>query len=530
MSIYKIRTEFGKHIKWGLWIIAGIFIVGAFFSFGPGQLTGGAKNKDQSGVIARVQGEDIKRAEFSALEQQNAEMMSQMNSGASLSSLDYADLRTNLIQQLVQNKLLVKAAGEEGVDLSNNRIDQEYDKQVVKVMQGFRARAMGLSRKAAEKRNEDSRIGDPRNDGEYKKQLGSVNRSINDEEQTAKQMVSRDSVLSQVAQSELTNLFKSRIKRVTATDIKNSYDVYTIRQIIISKDKLPKEQGLTQANKIADEAKTGDFSELAKKYSMSPTTGNPQEMPFEAMQGYPANVKAAIDKLKPGQVSRAIDAVTAYVIVKLEKKENKMPANLDRKARDERRKAIENARINEEGLKFSKKHDMSKVKDIEILDPELDAYWTLAKANQAYGNQKEFAKLQKKAVSLLEKAVSENPNNTAAMARLAQIYQQTGNNKKAKDKLVQILDKVDDTSLRMMLGDVYAAQGAKTDALAQYKIAGEMAQNDTRIHNELVMKYKQLGDAKMAAYEENAIKKLDANLKEWQKLQQEQGAAGGGRK
>ncbi|MGB9619115.1 MAG: hypothetical protein ACPL7K_01730, partial [Armatimonadota bacterium] len=61
MSIYKMRTEFGKYLKPILFLIALIFLVGAIWSFGVAPSRHREGPEGGSGPIAKVNGVEISR-------------------------------------------------------------------------------------------------------------------------------------------------------------------------------------------------------------------------------------------------------------------------------------------------------------------------------------------------------------------------------------------------------------------------------------------------------------------------------------
>ncbi|MCE5198216.1 MAG: SurA N-terminal domain-containing protein [Armatimonadota bacterium] len=524
MGIYALRTNFGHHFKWGLLFIALIFFVGAIWQFGvaPSGKNGGSPGGNV--VVATVNGQDITRSDFDAAWEQAS---AQARERGIRSPLQYAELRAAIFQQMIQGKLILSAAEREGVDVSDRAVRDEVEKFVVESLKAQRQGIMGssLTKKQAKL--------DPRKDSEYKKQLGSIGRSISDAEQAARAQIPEDQVRAKIAYEGISRKMKESIGSVTDKNVQDSYNAYKIRQILLTG--LPKGQMKTRAQKILSEARGGaDFTALAKANAMGPfkANGGQMEYTFDSRFMLPTEVRNTIEKMKPGGLSPAIETSFGTYIVKLEAVTPKLPAKLDKKTMDERRKQIAQDREMAAGMEFENR--MRKNQDVKVTDPELRAYWDYSQAMQSYGDQAKMKKLMEDATSSLISAHAKRPSDSIVSAKLAQLLYQQGKVSDSITILYPMLEgksaSVEGADLRVLLGDMLVAKSQKDKpadkaatlgkAIKQYEIASEIEKRDVNIHQQLIGKFKQLGMADKAAAEQQWVsdyqKKMDAMKAEQQ--------------
>ncbi|MCE5315440.1 MAG: SurA N-terminal domain-containing protein [Armatimonadota bacterium] len=525
MSIYRLRTEFGQHLKWVMLGIAVIFIVGAIFTFGamPGGQNG-QNVKGKSDVVATVNGLEITRGEFEGLWERASE---EARSQGIRSPLQYADYRAMMFQQMVQSRLILSAAEEMGVDISDRKVNEEIDKEIVKALSANRESIMGSDLTKAEKKL------DPRKDPDYKKALASVDRSIGQMEDAVRNQVPTENIRAKLAYDGIQKKIEQSIKTVTEQDVKNSYNVYKIRQIVLMKGQLPEDQLKTRTDKIMKEIRGGgDFAKLAKENGGPMGSGSAIDYSFDMRFMYPTEVREAIEKLKPGGVSSPVETDYGTFIVKLESVTPKMPAKMDEKTTTERRKQIAEDRKTSVLMAFQSK--MQKNQKVKVNDKELLAYWQISEARQSFSDQAKAKKLMASAIDSLKNARTDRQDNRIITAKLAQMLYQDGKVKDGLDLLYPMLEGENATDegadLRMLLGDMLMAQGAKekpdakatsvAKAMEQYKIAGEVARNDKNTHQQLLSKYQQLGKPELADAEQKWITDYDARVKAMQSEQQ----------
>ncbi|MCL5103063.1 MAG: SurA N-terminal domain-containing protein [Armatimonadetes bacterium] len=499
MSIYRMRTEFGHYLKWVLYVIVLIFVIGAIYSFsgGGGITDGGRQAEGGSDVVAKVNGAEITRNAFDSVwntyQQRASEARIQ-------STLQFADMKAGVLQQMINSYLILSAAQQMGVDISDRKVDEQVEKVVVEFLKQNRESVLGKRKKYQAE--------DPRDDGEYKSELANAETSISQQEEMFRQRIPKDEIRAQIAREGITEKIKSEIKPVTDRDVTDSYNLYKVAQILLPKGGAPEEQLQTKANKIVSETKAGgDFNALAKTANADgplSKTGGKAEYSWETRYMYPPEVREAIERLKPGEVTPAISTGFGIYIVKLENVAPKLPAKIDKKTMNARRKEIAQDREMAAGMAFGKR--MSEKRKVQVLDPELQAYWQLSEAQQQYLNQAEYRKLRGLAIASLAKAVKERPNNILAKAKLAQLYNEDGQAAKAELILYGMLSGkevlADTPDLWILLGDAQAKQNKSDKAVKSYQTASESARNDPNIHQQLMLKYKQLGRQDLVAAEQ----------------------------
>lgn len=517
MSIYKLRTQFGGFLKLLLGLIALVFIIGAIFSFGAAPGGRGRENGGASDVVATVNGSEISRQEFDTAWERT---MYQANEQGIRSPLQYAEFRSRIFQELVQSRLLLQAAKEMGIDVSDRKVSAEVDKAVVSYLNENRNVVLGKPGKN-EKRPED-----PRDDRDYKQQLASIGSSVAQQEEFAKSRVPEDMIRAQIAQEGIQAKLKSTIKPVNDRDIEASYNVYKIRQIVLTAGSLPKEQVAARAKKIRDAAAGGeDFAKLARENSEGPSKdqGGLTDYSWENRWMLPPEVRDLVLKMKPGDVSKVVDTQFGSYIVKLEGVTPKMPAKLDKKARDARRKEIQQDREMMVQMDFQQK--IASKQNVKVTDPELAGYWALYEAQKSFADKAAYEKQNKIAIASFKRAIKERSNNVVATVKLAQLLDQTGQTEEGIRLLYPILEGENATAegadLRMLLGDMLFKKGENDKAIDQYELASEVApKTDPSVHYQLVAKFQQLKRPDLVANEQKIIDDFTKRMEEMRALQE----------
>ncbi|MCX8053591.1 MAG: SurA N-terminal domain-containing protein [Armatimonadetes bacterium] len=514
MSIYKMRTEFGKYLKPILFLIALVFLIGAIWSFGTAPSHRGPEGEHGEGVIAKVNGVEVTRQEFEAAWDQAWE---RAKSQGIRSPLAYADLRAQEFQRLVDSIALLNVAQKMGVDISDERVEAEINKYVTKELKANREAVLGkLSRKR-------SAI-DPREDAEYRSALAAADSSLAQQEEFARRKYPESQVRAMLAAQ---GVMRKLVKPVTDADVIASYNVYKIRQIFLPSGKLPPEQLMNKAEKIVTAARSGaDFAKLARENApgQMTTAGEIVNLTFEASFGYPQEILEALSKMKPGEVSSPVETSFGILIVKLESVESKLPAKLDKKAKDERRRQIEQMRQMEASQELQRR--ISQNQKVQVLDPEILGYWHLLQAQRAMGNQAEYKRLRKAAINAFMRVRAER-DNPIVVAKLAQLLFEEGRVDESIRLLYPMLEGENATQegadLRLLLGDMFIKKGDKERAIAQYKIASEVAMNDPGVHHQLVMKFQQLKRPDLVAAENKWLADFELRRKQFEETQRRAG-------
>lgn len=539
MGLYKLRTEFSHQMKWLLIIIAFGFLVGGLYIFAG---VGGGSSGHQgpvasSDVIATVGEMQITKGEMETAWEKQVEMLRDQGMR---STLQFAQRRAELFKSLLSDRVTLAIADELGVKVSDKEVNKKIDEVILMQLKASRKRIMGKMSATEEKT-------DPRDDRLFATELSKARTSVSQIEDNIRLQLPEDSVRSQLAQQGIQSKIKQRVGTVTSKDINDSYNVYTVRQIIVPKGNMPVEQLKTRVDKIVSQAKSGsDFAALAKQYSQDKGKGGAQSIAFDQVLGmwmmtmrggaqYAPYVKSSLDiwnqvsKLKPGQVGTPIDTDQAVYITKVENMTQKLPAKFDKKAQKDRKVMIEGLRVWQESLKVEQQ--VRKNLDIKVTDPECLGYWELSQMGQNATSPAKMKQQMNRIKAAFTKAVATDAGNAYATAMLAVVLAQTGDSEQAITQLYHLLEgpesRGEGSDLRMMLGDLLwqsaksneaakkpeKAAEAKNKAIEQYIKASENSPLDATPHQELVAKFKQVGRPDLAAKEQQWLADFETKRK-----------------
>lgn len=513
MSIYRMRTEFGKHLKVILIGIALIFIAGAVWQFGAAPVTR-ARDEQQDKPIAIVDGMPISKGEFDSVWVQVSENASK---NGMRSTLQLAGLRARLFQQLVESRLMLAEAKRMGVAPSKADVDRKIEELVTKQLKENRRAILGTLSKEQEAK-------DPRDDRDYRSALAQANNSLANQEDMARRMNPPGMVESGMAAEAISKAIEKQVGKVTDKDIKDSYNTYKAQQIVLMEGKLPKEQVKSRAEKIQKEAKSGgDFAKLANENTDQAYKSQVSfEYSTDAPWMVPTQVGDALTKMKPGEVSKVIDTDRGYYIVKLDSITNKMPAKLDKKAKEQRVEMIKQSRQGRIGTELQDR--MHKDAKVVVNDPEMRGYWELYEAQQAmFKDQSEYRKGIAKAIKSLETATKQNAANDFATIQLVQLYQMDGKTEKALQRMKFLFgadSSAQGADLNMMYASLLLSTGKaadKEEAIRQYQEAsdaavGDRTGGDRQIHEQLAAKFDELGKPELAKAEREWISNYDKQM------------------
>lgn len=521
MGIYKMRTDFGRGFtKWVMAVLAAIFVVGAIFTFGSAPGRNGNNGSTGSGeTVAKVAGMDITRGEVDATWARTADAL--RDQGVR-STLQLASEKARMFQQIVDTRVTMAMATAMGVRVDNKAVAAKRDQLIEEFLKDNRRKVLG-------KISSEEDRSDPRRDREYTSMLAKNNMSLAMMEARAQELIPEGQIQYQLAQEGIQKAMTEKVGKPSLDEIKASYNVYGVREIVIPAGTMPTDQLKTRVNKIHDEAKSGDFAALAKKYTADPAKGAVQSITFGMVS---PEVWDQLGKLKAGEVSVPIDTDQAVYIVKLESVTPKLPAKFDKKAQQDRAKMITSMRQMQEYMKIDKDIRQKILAQVTVTDPEYNGYWHLSMLQQQRpGSPVDFKKEISLAANSFKKAVAKNPNNDTATAMLAVLLKEQGNTKEAIPLLYHLLEgesaRGTGADLHMMLGDMLLQSGSKAKALDQYNEAAESAGPDITAHQQLIAKFKAVGRADLAATEQKTVTDLQAKQKLFDAQQAKSGAPQG---
>jgi parvulin-like peptidyl-prolyl isomerase len=481
MGFVSMRRNFGKHMRTLLIIIAGVFLVSCFVYYGA-YTTGPARREraSQSGPVATVNGQDIDRESFDLRFTEQYDRYQQMGLG-SFGMLEV--LRREILDSMIQQKLLVAAAEQQGISVSNRDVNKEIERQVDEIL---KARGQRASQNSEDRRFVEN----------------AMRRRSNE-------------VRDQMLMQRLADMMKSQVK-VTDEAVRDSYKQVKARHILIQvKPGADKNAADSAARKKADEVlaklKGGaDFATMARQVSDDKETapkggdlgwlGSGQTMPeFE---------RAAFG-LKPGEMSGVVKSPSGYHIIRVEEVRYNLPKDFEQKKAEYRKQYVEQ-QAGRAWQEFTRQ--LQSQAKIEIRDPEMRA----AKAQMEGRNDEaiaEYTKALESADRLGDQA------HAAVLYNLGRLYAEKKDWKKAVEMYEHAID-VAPSSLQdvyVSLGDAYAKLGKTAKALEYYKNAEDEAPDDMNVRYQLLTAYKNLGDTEAAARQQKFIDEQQRKFAEEQK-------------
>jgi peptidyl-prolyl cis-trans isomerase C len=283
------------------------------------------KGGEKDEVLATVDGATVTLSEFKAALEK---LKSQLPKGDSLDPEGVKTLKMNLLNQLIEKKILMTEAKKLGITVS----EAEINAQINKIMGEYPDSETFNSRMKEENVDVDS----------WKKEI--------------EYQIMLDKLVKAVAGSDIT---------VTPEEIQKYYndhlDQYNsptrVRALQIMLE--TREQAQTILNEIK---KGADFSELAKTYSISPDSEKGGDLGYFSEEEMPPSF-AIVFKMKPGELSDVVESEYGFHIFKvIDRREAKM-LSLD-EARPEIEEKLKRAKSEEKyGAWFEQ---IRKGKKIEI--------------------------------------------------------------------------------------------------------------------------------------------------------------------
>ena len=517
MSIVKMRESFSKSSKFILIFIAGTFVIGGVYvGFGQSMMGRGGPAGQESNLIAKVNGDKITRQQYANLLQIREDYYRQMNAGNS--AVQEISLRGEVLALLIENRLRVQAAEEEGIGVGRRDVSREIDKLVEERLDNLRKQVLGEGQKKS-----------PATDRLLDRRLRQSNTPTSLSQQTKlyRSQFPRDQVWEMLMIRKLEDKVR---KGVTLSDeqLRSRLKEVTARHILISTTARPEAQAKRRAEEILKEAKAGaDFAALAKQFSED--RGSKDEGGLLPTFSYgtmvPEFEKAAF-ALQPGQVSDLVKTRFGYHIIKVEKSELKVPPDFEAKKKQYRDQVLLQQRNRAVAEYSDKLRDKAK---IEIYDPMLKGYWAMRNTerfradNIAY--QQKLAEAERQLNIALRKTTEENSDYWMTMVLLSQVYAEAGKKDKAIKMLRIVFDRslTESADLRIMLGQLYLETGDKQRALESFLEAAEVGYPDYTVHSQLQELFAQLGRSDLANKEKQW---LDDYTKRLKILQQQGGAPG----
>ncbi len=521
MSIVRMRKFFQRSIKirigrrtfsvgtpvqivfWGIVII---FVIGAYYSFGPAgravRAQQRAMERHVSAVVAKVGKRAIMRKDYErALYEAGIEEMP-------LAQRRF--IKMQILEQMIDDLLQMEAARREGVRVSSAEIRQRRQEMVdTEIRRRFPSKKDLVRYLRRHRMTYD----------ELKRKIEKV-------------FADPDPIRRQLTKEKLRQLVEGRVA-LSDEELKKSFEEVHARHILVvpqaelararekwRKQHGGKEEGMPEfdadelarkrAEELAAKLKKGaDFAELAKNSSDDPMTASKGgDLGWIRRGNMPREFDEVAFSLKPGQVSGVVKSPWGYHIIKVEGKRLNLPKDFEKNKERYRQQVLADKK-RQAWADYMER--LRKETPIEIVDPELRAYKLLEEGKQD------------EAIAALEEAVKQDPTNVDARYQLALLYKQRGEKEKAVALLREIVESERGASLaeaHLALAELLMEMGKKDEAVESYRAASEWAvRSDFTslfIHERCKQAFEELGRKDLAKQEEQWIE-------EYQKRQQETG-------
>jgi parvulin-like peptidyl-prolyl isomerase len=543
MGFVQLKYRIRHYIKPLFYFFVVIFLIGGAFSFSSYQrshemATTSAKRR-VPGTVAKVNGQSIRR---DSLDYQIYRMT---HEGGGLPVDMRRPLVTQWLDSAIDNVLMEQAERQEKIHVSRKELEQKRMQAVEEALAPQIQERVALA-KRLEKEGLTLE--------QYKQKI--AHEHFGDLELFR----------SQIAEEKLQKAVEDRVKAPTDQELKDSYweakgrhilidpkDLKAKAQAALDREKAKLGDQLAAAKKAGktvdpaiqkrldaisveragldkrnwdDEAKKkaedlrkqllagADFAKLARENSSDPGSGfNGGELGSFRRGRMVAEFDKVAFSIPVGQVSEPVKTRFGYHLIKIEKRELKLPKDF------EKNKTTLLTQYQQEQKYRAWQEYRNQLKEtakIEIADPEIQAYRLLDEGGD-----------QQKAISLLDLAIQQDPQNAGAMWELAQLWREQGNTDQAL-KLLQQAEKVPGAErsgeLMYAIGELLEKKKQTAPAIEYYTKAADLTapvepQNEW-MHRRLETKFKQLGKTALAKQETDWLAR-------WKKAQAEQGGPGG---
>jgi parvulin-like peptidyl-prolyl isomerase len=509
LSLRNIRAGFAKKLQ-AVSLVFVFVIAASLITYFAAVPTGGPPGGERAKrIIAEVNGEPIQREQFEMMVSERSRERS-MVSGDALASIG---VRRQVFDEQVQQILIAQAAEKEGIRLSDRDLDREIDKLVDQQVKQERERAAQ---------------GKPMTDQQFEMVVRSaMGKSVAEWREELKQnWETRKPLLRQALLQQKLMETVAKVPNPSDEELKRSYDLLTIRHILVSTGNRTEEQARKRAEEILQKVRSGaDFANLAKEFSDDPGSkqngGSLGAIPRSQVAAlFVPEFAKAVEALQPGQVSDLVKTQYGFHIIRLDGVKPNVPADFEKNKAEYAKQYVETLR-NARWQQYLAQ--LRRTAKIEILDPEIKAYEVLDELSRKAGTPEYGAALDK-AIAAFEKATQEMPS-AEAMVVLGELYRAQSEmpglaepaRQKARENAItawqNALQRIESVQLRMRLAELYRKNKQDDLAIKQYEEVGKIAWDKPEIHAQLKSIYKQMGRQDLVQKEIEWEKKYQERMK-----------------
>lgn len=506
MSIQNTKRRFARHLRYALYVLIGVFVVGLPFMFSQGSF-GPAKGQEEAvtgaaaDVIAQVNGEPLPRARLDA---QFSQMMGQVVPiysmiGQSIGVERLWRFRLDALDQAIVQHLLVRQAEEQNVEISDGQVEARAEELSRQDLEGLKARYA---------------------DEDVESMLGTI---VTQTEGRTRERVSEewfvrwatqrliDESGTAIAEEMMVEAVRHRVSdSVTATeqDLLASFDEASVREIWVRRQPRREEETRTEeearqrAEELVERLRAGaDFGELAVEESEEENAAEAGELREEMRRGrMSAEWDEAVFALQPGEVSDPINMLGDYVIVKLESRTRELPDDYE----SNKQELLANL-VSQKQDQVWRDHQTERRESAEVtvVDPEFLAYEALREGDreaslpllqQASTRAAELGSAAEASI-FYQIAVTEASRNEWEAA--ADAYAASA------DALIREDSQFPGARAQALLGMArsYEHIGDLEECLLWYQAASDATEIPS-IHEQLSSTYERLGQVELAAQEQ----------------------------
>jgi len=527
MSIQRMRRRFAAHLRYVLYVIIGVFVVGLPFVFTPGLTRRNPEEGTEEGkdVIARVNGQPLRRDRLDqAFDQAMGQIAFYQAFGQTVGLEQLARFRLQAFSQAVTDEVLLQQAAAEGVKVSGGDAKRQAEKIADQQLEQLRKQYKGAELEpalgrlvASVEKKEQARSMSPRS---FRKWM--IKRLL---DESSDQL--RDELTVQKLREKVTAGATG-----TEQDLMASYDKMNTREILVSmhpkgKPARTEEEARKRAEELAAKGKqAADFAALAAAESDDPSAKqNGGSQPIMMLSGFPAEVQGAISNLKPGDASQPVKTGAGYLIIKVEGRTRELPKDFE-KNKQQLLSSFVQRRQSQAWQDYTEK--VRQGAKVEVTDPEMLAYRAVEQNKQ------------KDALAELQKAAAESDRVRGLVGaiisyNLGMMYAADNQWKQAADSFSTAADEatqdqkrsMPDARAQALFGLAHANEklGSMTEAMNWYQEASNWA-DTPGVHSQLIGVYQRLGKPDLVKKEQEWLTQYQLAQEEKQKamLEQQQAA------
>jgi parvulin-like peptidyl-prolyl isomerase len=461
----------GRIDKYFYWFFIVVFGLGSFSFFGT-YLTGKQAQADDS-VVATVNGDEISRDSYERALEISRQRMQMSNPNSSATPEQDIQTRAGAFEMVLTDKLRSQIAQQQGITVSDKDAEAEQQKFIDMNLQG------------------------------------KLNGATPDEKQQFEDRVRNayplDMVKDELAGQDLYKKVQSETKPTDA-ELIQSFQEYKTRHILIDTKTRSDAEAQRLANQVEDKIKAGvSFEDLAKKYSDDPGSKmKGGDLGWVSQKsGFVPEFMAALTKMSKGQVSAPVKSQFGYHIIKLEDTRSTLPKDFNKPGKKaEYLKQYTDQLV---GQKFQQMMGQARQNaKIVPVDPfvkgylsEADMLDAMQKGNMALANAK-----RTDAISAYEKAAVGREGGPVIYSKLAQLYQQSGQDQKAISAMQQAMAGQTSPDMAFQLGDLLKKNHQDAQALVAYQKCSQVATDMPWLRPQLVQRFQELKRPDLASKEQ----------------------------